>query len=175
MARLLIILILTFTFVKMNGQTSNRCNCEALINTDYKGEIIVYDNPNGKPIKKLKNDLEEENYLVLTIDNDSLGFFHVDISYTMTESSNVVGWVRKSKAIGTFTSNYSQKDTLYLYSEPDIKSIVRSSIPEWTNQLYIIKKCFEKWVYVQIDYKGQLKEGWLPSDRQCANPYTTCN
>ena len=175
MKHYLIILLLTLVIIKTKGQNSSKCNCEALVDFNYKGQIIVYYKPNGHSIKSLQHNFKGEDYLVLTINNDSLNFFYVDISYALTENSNTMGWIKKINAIGTYTSNYSPSDTLFLYSKPDLKSKVQSIIPDWTNQLYTISKCFGKWVYVKIKYKGQLKQGWLEPGKQCSNPYTTCS
>ena len=169
-----IIIILICLLTKSYGQTSDKCNCDALIDPQSKDEIIVYDKPKGKPIKALRNKSSDENYLVLTIDNDSLDYFHVSIAYALTENSNVKGWVKKSNLIGTYARNYPG-NKLFLYSKPDVKSAIKNTIPEWLNQLYIIKNCYKKWVYVTIKYNGELKEGWLQPDLQCSNPYTTCN
>ncbi len=111
----------------------------------------------------------------MSIDNDSLDFLHVIIGFALTEDSYISGWVKKSKAIGTYARNYRSDETLYLYSKADTKSKIFSTIPDWTNQLYTIEKCYKEWVFVSIKYKGKIKKGWLQPDKQCENPYTTCN
>lgn len=160
---------------KSFGQTKSSCNCRAMIDINYKNEVSIFDKPNGKIIQKLKHNFEEEDYLTLTILKDSADYYKVNISYSIKENSNLIGWLKKSNNIGTFAKNYSPKEKLNLYTKPNKKSKIKSIIPNWTNQLYIIKKCDEKWVYVKIKYKGVAKEGWLEPEKQCDNPYTTCN
>ena len=173
MTRQSIIFILTILSLKIIAQTSTKCNCSALVDPKYTDNIIVFDKPDGKPIKELKNNIKDQNNLTLTIDKDSSIFFHVAIGFALTDNSNLKGWVKKSNVIGIYARNYN--DTLLLFSKPDLKSKINSTIPNWTNQLYVIDKCYNDWVFVTIKYKGQIKKGWLQPDKQCSSPYTTCN
>ena len=43
MTRQLIIFILTVMSFKVLGQTKTKCNCGALVDTEYKGDILVFD------------------------------------------------------------------------------------------------------------------------------------
>jgi len=169
---LIFIFFLSLT-IKCFGQVN--CNCGAIINIDFKNDVSILDKPNGNIIKKLRHNFEEEDFLILTIKKDTVGYFKVEISYSIKENSNIIGWIKKDTNIGTFAKNYSQKEKLNLYSKPNKKSKINSNVPNWTNQLYVIEKCSEKWVYVKIKYKGKIKEGWLEPEMQCDNPYTTCN
>ena len=175
MRRFFFISILTILASTTNAQTSSKCNCGALIDVDFKKEIVLYDKPNGKVLKTFQHNFKEEDFLILLIEKDSLGYFYVDISNALTPKGGKTGWLKKTKEIGTYARNYEPNDTLLLYSKPELVSKVQSIVPDWTNQLYTIKKCFDKWAYVRIKYKGQVKEGWLQPDKQCDNPYTTCN
>jgi len=175
MTRFKFIVLLTILISKVNAQTVTKCNCGAIVDVDFKGKIVVYDEPNGRVIKNFQQDFEKKDYLVLTIDKDSLGYFHVDIYNALTPENGKIGWVKKQKQIGTYVRNYQPNDTLLLCSRPDLKAQVQSVLPDWTNELYVIAKCFRDWAYVRIKYKGQIKEGWLQPDKQCDNPYTTCN
>jgi hypothetical protein len=175
MIKPVLILLIIVPFVKTSAQTSSICNCQALVDIEFKNEIIVYDKPNGQVIKKLRQYFNDEDYLLLTIDKEAVNYFHVDLSYAINENNSTRGWIKKSSAIGTYATNYSPNDTLSLYSRPDLKSKVLSTIPGWTSRLYEITKCGNDWVYVKTVYKGQVKHGWLQPDKQCSNPYTTCN
>ena len=175
MTRFIFITLLTVFISKTSAQTSTQCNCGAIVDVDFHCKVVVYDKPDGKIVKSLRHDFQKEDYLILTIDKDSLHFFHVDISNALTPESGKTGWIIKTKEIGTYARNYQQNDTLRLYSKPELTSKVQSIIPDWTNELYTITRCFKNWAYVRIKYNGQLKEGWLQPDKQCYNPYTTCN
>jgi hypothetical protein len=175
MKKLLIYIFCFSLLTKSFGQTKSNCDCGAIIDINYKNEISIFDKPNGTIIQKLKHDFEKEDYLTMTILKDSSDYYKVNISYSIKENSNVIGWLNKDNNIGTFTKNYSPKERINLYTEPNKKSKVKTNIQNWTNQLYIIEKCNEKWVYVRIKYKGKNKEGWLEPEMQCNNPYSTCN
>ena len=175
MTKQFLILLLTIAHFKTEGQSSSKCNCKALVDVEYKKEIVVFDKPNGEVLKRIMHNIKEEDFLILTIRKDSLDYFYVDISYSIRENTNTRGWIKKTNAIGIYARNYSLGEKLNLYSRPNLTSKIISTIPEWTNQLYVITKCSQEWAYVKIKYKGQLKEGWLQPDEQCDNPYTTCN
>lgn len=175
MNRFILIALSIIFIIKTNAQTSTQCNCGAIVDVGFKGKVAIYDKPNGRIIKSLQNDIQNEDYLILTIDNDSLNFFHVDISNAERPENSKVGWIKKTKKIGTYARNYQQNDTLFLYFKPELTSKIQSVISGWTNELYTITKCFKSWAYVKIRYKGKIKEGWLQPDKQCDNPYTTCN
>lgn len=125
-----------------------KLNCNLLMKTQTKAENVREDTFVNFGLFKLRN---------------------------IPEKNSVKGWIKKSKLIGVFAKNYSIPQRLNLYVKPSLKSKVNSIIPKWVNQLYIIEKCSSKWAYVKIKYKGQIKEGWLQPDKQCDNPYTTCN
>ena len=171
----LFVILLTIAVSNTNGQSSQKCNCEAIIDIEFKENVALYDKPNGKVVKIMQHDFQKENMLTLTIDHDSLNFFHVKLSNSLTPESSAIGWIKKTNAIGTYARNYQQDDRLFLYSKPQLNSKIESLIPNWTNQIYIITKCVGKWAHVRIKYRGQLRQGWLQPDKQCPNPYTTCN
>jgi hypothetical protein len=175
MTHLTLIGLLTFIVCQANAQTSAKCNCGAIVDVNFKGKIVVYDKPNGRAIKTFRQKFKKEDYLVLTINRDSSEYFHVDLSNALSQQDGQIGWIKKTKQIGTYARNYGSNDTLLLYSKPGLKSKVQSFVPNWTNQLYTITKCHENWAYVVIKYKGQIRQGWLQPDKQCDNPYTTCN
>jgi hypothetical protein len=173
--RLITTILLFLYFQNTNVQILSECNCGALIDVEFKDRIVVYDKPNGLIIKKIQHNFDKEDFLILTIDKDTTDYFHVMISYSLTEKKGMEGWIKKGKSIGVFAKNYSNPQILNLYLKPSLKSKVKSIIPKWVNQFYVIEKCSGKWVYVKIQYKCQSKEGWLQPDKQCDNPYTTCN
>lgn len=175
MRRFVFIAFLTFLISKIDAQTASNCNCGAIVDPEFKGKIVLYDKPYGSATKIFQQDFTNDDYLILTISKDTLGYFRVYISNALTPENGKTGWIKKTREIGTFARNYEPNDTLKLYSKPEVRSKVQSIVPEWTNQLYTISKCVKNWVYVTLEYKGQMKEGWLPPDKQCDNPYTTCN
>ena len=174
MCRIFMMIIFLISSFNLKAQI-DKCNCDALIDINYKNKITVYSKPNGKAVKSFVHNFKEEDFLMLKINNDSIGFFHASVSYANKEKINTDGWIKKTTVIGTYARNYGKDDTLKLYSKPNLMSSVHSYIPEWVDDFYSITKCHNKWVYVKLKYKGQIKEGWLHPDNQCPNPYTTCN
>ena len=91
----------------------------------------------------------------------------------MSEKRNE-GWIKKSEPIGIYGRNYGDTP-LNLYTKPDKKSIVKTTINEWYNDSYRVLKCKNNWMYVKLKIRGEVHEGWLEPNMQCANQYTTCN
>lgn len=156
-----------------NAQPASKCNCNGLVNVEFKGKINVYNKPNGKIIKTYNHDFKNESFLIFTIDKDSAGYFLVEIENALSSNKSGKGWVKKSNELGVYARNYS--NPLSLYSKPSLKSPLKSVIADWNNGLYVISRCSGKWAYVRLMDKGQMKEGWMEPNMQCANPYTTCN
>jgi hypothetical protein len=126
-----------------HAQTSGKCNCGAIVDVNFKTEIIVYDNPNGRAVKTFRQDFKREDYLVLTIKKDSLDYFYVEIFNALTPEGAKAGWIKKQVQIGTFARNYEPNDTLFLYSKPGLKSKAQSFIPGWVDRLYTITRCYK--------------------------------
>jgi hypothetical protein len=160
-------------FVYVFGQTSNSCTCSAIIDVEFKGDISLLRHPTRTEVTKFRHNFKEEDFLFLTLTRDSADFFRVVISHSIDDKDEKKGWLKKSPEIGTYTRNYS--DSLRLFSKPDLKSKIMTTVPTWIPELYRIKKCSGKWAFVELNYKGQTYSGWLPSDKQCANSYSNCN
>ena len=174
MMKIILLGFLFFTFSECFGQTNSKCDCDGLVEPFYMKPILLLDKPNGHIKNSFTQDTAKQDFLVFTIDNDSLDYFHLKLIYPFSKRADS-GWTKKSKYLGVYARNYAPRDTLFLYSKADIKSKLSSFIPSWTNQLYQIVKCNNKWVYVKIEINGTIKEGWLRPEMQCSNPYTTCN
>ena len=156
------------------GQASAPCNCSALVDPDFEGKIELYEKPGGRSVRTMQHNFENSDFLILSIKKDSAGYFYVEISYALTTGSEQSFWIKKTKEIGTYARNYQENDSLKLYSKPDTASMIKVLVPEWTNQLLPISKCFQEWAYVRFEYQGEVKEGWLHAKQQRSNPYTTC-
>lgn len=147
---------------------------EMIIKPEYKGAVNLYDQPNGKIVASVRHDFEEEGYLIFRASKQTSDFFYGTLEYSMS-GIKVTGWVKKGKHIGTYARNYEQGKSLKLMSGASVNSRVNSIVPEWANQFYQITAFDKSWAYVNVLYKGQMKQGWLLPEMQCANPYTTCN
>ena len=147
---------------------------EMIIQPEYKGAVVLYDRPNGKIVASLKHDFEEEDYLILSASNQTAEFFYGTLEYSIS-GKKLKGWVKKGKHIGTYARHYEPGKPLKLMSEASVDSKVTATAPEWANQFYQVTAFDKKWAYVKVLSKGQVKQGWLSPEMQCANPYTTCN
>ena len=78
----------------------------------------------------------------------------------------------KKGELAVNTRNYTDQ-RLILYLEPDLCS--QSSVISQEQQTVKIYGIHEEWFLVEAeDEQGRLRQGWLPPDKQCWNPWTTC-
>lgn len=87
----------------------------------------------------------------------------------------IVGWIKKIKEIAVYDRNYSDSETLNLYTEPNLKSKIETKITEYNIDYYTIMDCKDKWIYTHREKNGIVVKGWLEPSMQCPNPYSTCN
>ncbi|OKL41384.1 hypothetical protein [Pontibacter flavimaris] len=147
---------------------------ELIIKPEYKSAVTLYNKPNGKIVASVKHDFEEEDYLTFSASNQTSDFFYGTLEYSIS-GKKLKGWVKKGKHIGTYARNYEPGKPLKLMSSASVDSKVNAIVPAWTNQFYQVTAFDKKWAYVNVLCKGQVKQGWLSPEMQCANPYTTCN
>ena len=173
MIRFVSILLLLSFYNHLNAQQV-QCDCNLLINPAYFGKVSLYDRPNGKVIRSLKNDSLKENYLLVKAEKDSAGFVYGAIFYANSGKPKK-GWIKKNKFLGTYSRNYGPE--LILYSDTDSKSKPAFIIREHVSEIGFctVTQCRNKWVYVKLSNGTKEFSGWLSPNMQCANPYTTCN
>jgi hypothetical protein len=145
-----------------------------IIDPFYEGEITVYDNADGAVTGRFSNDKEQESFLEFTVEKEKEGWFYGKLTYTLGDKENT-GWIKKESYVGVYARNYIAGNTLNLYKKPDATSKVQSEIPGMFDGFCTVKKVSGAWVYIEAEYNGEKKEGWLSPDMQCDNPYTTCN
>jgi uncharacterized protein YgiM (DUF1202 family) len=112
--------------------------------------------------------------LTFTILDSKDEFFKVKIGRAI-EGQQQTGWIEMQKYLGTYARNYSDNDTLFLYSRPDLKSNLTDTINEYYTELYTITDCEGKWAKVTMKTTDKEFNGWLEPEMQCSSPYTTCN
>lgn len=163
---------MTFNFSLLFSQSNEKCNASVFINPDFTGELILYDNLNGKVLKTLKHNFEEEDYIGLEILNKNDSMFYVNASY---EIGGFIGkgWIKKNKNIGIYSRAYDQP--LNLYSQANKKSEIIAVLKEYNPDMYIVIDCIGKWLKVKTIIKGKLFSGWMAPDMQCCNVYSTCS
>jgi hypothetical protein len=172
------IYLFLFLIIGFNIQTSiysqTSCNCEAFIDQHYEGQIFIYDKPNGLKIDSIKNDLKNEDYLVINIQKDDSNYFYVRIKRSIA-ALDKSGWIKKSSYVVVTPSNFKNSKKLVLYSKADINSDPKMTLNEYVYLIFEIKACKNDWMYVKAKYKSIEYIGWLAKRNQCSNPYSTCN
>ena len=164
--------IILFNITSIYSQTE--CNCNAFIDPNYDKQVYIFDKPNGLIIDSIKNDIKNEDYLVINIQKNVNNYYFVEISRSLSKLSKV-GWIRQSDYLVINASNFINSKTLILYSSPDINSEPLMTLDEYAYLLFKIEVCNGDWLYVRKEYKGIEYIGWLSKKNQCANPYSTCN
>lgn len=166
MTKFIAIALLSVFYISAKAQ---QCNCDLLVNPAYFGKVALYKKPGGVASRSVKNDSLQEDFLSVTINGDSLGYFHAKLTYSMARKS-YTGWIKKERYLGTYSRNYNPNKKLSLYASADKGSKVIQTATEVT--FCPVTKCNRKWVYTTLPNK---LSGWLAPDMQCANAYTTCN
>jgi len=153
----------------------NKANCNACVFLDpsFKGAKALYDKPNGKIIKYLKHNLKEEFYINLDILDRIDSMFYVR-AYCDFDGTTLKGWIIKDSLIGIYSRGY-KGNPLILYYQPNLASKKICSLNANIFAMYIVLDCIGKWLKVKATYKGKFYIGWMSSDMQCCNVYSTCS
>ncbi len=150
------------------------CDCDGLVDWQKDVKVKLFDKPYGKVIDTLTHDIQNEDFLTFTILDSEDEFFKVKIGREIGKKKQI-GWIKKEKYLGTYANNYSDNDTLFLYSKPSLNSKPTDTINKYYIQLYTITDCHGKWAKVIMKTTDKEFKGWIEPEKQCPSPYTTCN
>ena len=146
------------------------------LDIDFTGEIYVYDKPDGKIIKTLKNNIEETNFVMLDLLQKNDSMFYV-IAYNSLEEDTITrGWIMKSHYLGIYSRMYTPEiDPLILYETPNdsLQIVVKDTV--YNPEVYEVIDFEGKWLKVKTKINGKNYEGWLSPEMQCSNVYSTCS
>lgn len=159
--------------VAQNNSSISKCNCSILIDPEYKGWVSVLTVPGGKLLQRIQHNFKSQDFLTLTISESSGDYFHVLASYSIDDGPDTKGWVKASKIIGIYSANYSEN--LILYDRPHSNGKKVVVVKEYINTFLKVVGCHQKWLKIELNYKGKKFVGWMPPEMQCDNPYTTCS
>ena len=148
--------------------------CGAVIYWKYEGEIKIFEEPNGKEVTSLQNDLKNEDFLGLRIKEIKGNYFCVEIRLAMDDKLHH-GWIEKGEYVGAFMKHEKEYMDLTFYSEPNKKLSELIEIKNWKAGFVTIEECSAQWTKVSIDFKGKRITGWIESEKLCANNYSTCS
>jgi hypothetical protein len=167
-----LLLTLFSFFLVFNGFTQSKY--PAIINWKYNGIVNIYNKPNGIIKNQLQNDSTNENYLHLTIIDQTKNYFLVSIGFAMGNSFTE-GWIKKEIYIGAYSKRESYPmDLVLLKSKKNIdknKIIVKN----WNPSLLTVERFNGKWAYVYVIHDNCKICGWIEVERLCANSYSTCS
>lgn len=150
---------------------SQKCECEGFLTPENK-LISLYNNVNSqKATYNIKNDSINEiyyNFSILESNKDLLKVIPTSINDTIKKP----GWI-KNENVGIYSATYNR--VLHLYAKPDKQSNTLFEIKEYFTQPLTVISCSGKWLYVEVKLKNKFYKGWMASEDQCANVYSTCN
>lgn len=146
------------------------CYSAVCVDWQFKGSIPLYDSPNGKIIKYLKNDVKNEDYIEFEVHYKKGDMYYVTAIFFFQE--NISGWIYLNDSIGVFSRAY--QGNLKLYEGPTENSKVSCIIEEYDPGLYSVIECCKDWLKVKRVLHGKTYVGWMPPEMQCPNSYTTC-
>jgi len=131
-----------------------------------KGKSVdVYDYPNRNIVLKILPNQHEGNAgQILKIIDVKNGWFKLE---SFLEDEDL--WIKEGNLAVFFRY---QDSVLFLFETPEINS---AKINLDNNKGYLIIKDLTKdWVQISIIIHGRKYEGWLPQNKTCSSPYTTC-
>jgi len=127
--------------------------------------VMVYDYINRDIVMKIMSNKQENNagqvVHIIGVENN---WFKLDKCLVDEDL-----WI-KSGDLGVFARNFHS--TLILFEKPELTS-TKIQLYE-NNEILIVKDFFEDWVSITTNINGVKYEGWLPKDKTCSSPFTTC-
>jgi hypothetical protein len=144
---------------------------EIFMDINYKGIKLLYDKPQGHIIKRMKHDLEGEDFVTFIIIDRNDSMFHVKAYYSIKGFISK-GWIKKDKYLGIYSRAYDQN--LKVYQNPNKTSQIICQ-EGYNPKMYNVIDSYGRWLKIRVITKGKVFEGWIPPEMQCANVYSTCN
>ncbi len=142
------------------------------LDVDFAGIVNVFDNPNGKIIKTIKNDNEDIVMFDLLQKQDSMYYV---IAYSgETDQILVKGWIFQNTNLGVYSAAYGDLH-LSLYKTPSNRQQIVIAERVYNPNMYEVLDFEGKWLKVRTVINNKVYIGWMPPEMQCANPYSTCS
>lgn len=162
---------------KQNNGKTLVCNDTSFVSVfldiDFSDEIQIFDKPKGKVIKMLKNNINEQDFIMFGLLEKNDSMFCV-VAYSSLDKTFITkGWIYKNNHLGIYSSTYSRN--FILYKTPHNKREIMAIDKEYNPNMYEVIDFEGKWLKIKTKIKGEKYEGWIPPDEQCSNVYSTCN
>lgn len=146
------------------------------LDIDFVGNINIYDKPNGKVISIVRNNVEEENFVLFDLLKKDNNMFYIVAYHSLEEDTIAEGWVFKNKHFRIYDRMYNpEKSPLILYKNPNNTSQIVSNKTYYDPVMHEVIDFSGNWLKVKTKINGIIYEGWLPPEMQCSNVYSTCN
>ena len=148
--------------------------CRAVIYWKYEGEVKIFNEPYGKELTSLYNDIKNENHLDLKIKELKDNFFCVEIRLAMDDTMHH-GWIERGEYIGAFMKHEKEYIDLIFHSKPNDRLSELIEIKNWKVGFVTIEECGAEWSKVSVDFEGKRIAGWIESEKLCPNNYSSCS
>lgn len=154
--------------------TQNNTNyVSVFLDIDFSGKIQIFDKPEGRVIKTLKNNINEGDFIMFDLLEKNDSMFYITAYSSLDNTLITKGWIYKNNHIGIYSSTYNRNFILYKipYNEKEIIAIDKKYNPN----IYEVIDFEGKWLKIKAKINGKKYVGWIPPEEQCCNVYSTCN
>ena len=163
--------------VEIVEETKIVCNDTSFVSVfldiDFSGEIQVFDKPKGKVIKMLRNNMNEEEFIMFDLLEKKDNMFYVLAYSSLNNTLITKGWIYKNNHLGIYSSTYNRD--FILYKRPHNKREIIAIDEVYNPNMYVVIDFDGKWLKIKTKVKGDKYAGWISPDEQCSNVYSTCN
>ena len=145
------------------------------LDVDFDSIVEVFDiPPYGKKIKDIKNNIEEEDFVIFDLLQKRDSMYYVIAYSGSTDDVLAIGWISQNTKLGVYSAAYGDLHCS-LYKTPfDRKQIIITEAV-YNPNMYEVLDFEGNWLKVRVKINNKFYVGWLPPEMQCANPYTTCS
>ena len=153
------------------GFDRNENSTSVFLNLDFSGDVKVFDKMN-RVIKVVKNDIENENYVMFELLQKNDSMFYVIAYWSLDNEMITKGWIYKNNHLGIYSATYNSD--FILYEKPyNLKSVIVTD--EYNSRIYEVIDFDGRWLKIRTEIKNKIYSGWIPPEMQCSNVYSTCN
>lgn len=146
------------------------------LDIDFTEAINLYDKPDGKVIATLKNNIEEENFVLFSLLQKNDSMFYVVAYHSLEENTIAKGWVFRNCHLGIYSRIYNPEvRPLILYKTPNDTLQIVAKNTEYNPDMYEVVDFEGTWLKVKIQINKNVYQGWIPPEMQCSNVYSTCS